>query len=154
MFSALFSFLGGTAFRWLIGEFVGYFKAKQDHAHELEMMKLQADLDDRVHARNLESIRVQGEVGITTIHAQADADIARSDADAFVEAVKSVSLKTGIALVDAWNGVIRPALATICMALWVLALYNQAFKLTDWDRELIAATLGVFVGGRIRSSQR
>ena len=39
MFSALFSFLGGSVFRMVWGEVSTWVTAKQDHAHENEKMK-------------------------------------------------------------------------------------------------------------------
>jgi len=70
---ALFSFLGGSAFRMIWGEVSAYFTRKQEHAEEKERMELQGKLEAEQHARNMESIRVQAELGVKTIQMQATA---------------------------------------------------------------------------------
>jgi hypothetical protein len=57
--SALVSFLGGSIFRTIWGELSVWITARQDHAHEIERMRLQGDLDAAAHARNLDAIRVR-----------------------------------------------------------------------------------------------
>ena len=56
MLSALLSFFGGTAFRMLWGEVSAYLNKKQDHAFEIERMRLQEQFDAAQHARNLEAL--------------------------------------------------------------------------------------------------
>jgi hypothetical protein len=119
MFSALLSFLGGSAFRMIWGEVASYFTAKQSHKYELERLKVQNDLDSAQHARNQEAIRTQAQLGIQTIEVQRDADIARTESDAWRLAVQAIGTPTGITWVDAWNAVIRPLLASC--AIFVLA---------------------------------
>ena len=45
MFSGLIAFLGGSAFRMIWGELAAWLTARQDHRHELERMRLSADLE-------------------------------------------------------------------------------------------------------------
>lgn len=146
--SALFSFLGGSVFRMVWGEISAFFKAKQEHTQEMERMRLQGDLDAATHARNLEAIKVQAELGVKVIEAQREADVSRIEADAWLEAVRDVGRKTGIKLVDAWNGAIRPGLATIAIVAVVAEIIALGFLLTDWHKELFGAILGVFVADR------
>lgn len=148
MFSALFSFLGGSAFRMVWGELSAWFKAKQDHTHEVERMRLQGDLDAAQHARNLEAIRVQSELGVKVIEAQREADVARVEADAWLDAVRSVGRQTGIKFVDIWNGVIRPGLATIAIVAVVAEIVVLGFLMTEWHKELFGAILGIYVADR------
>lgn len=148
MFSALFSFLGGSVFRMVWGELSAWFKAKQDHAYEIERMRLQGELDAAQHARNLEAIRVQSELGVKVIEAQREADIGRTEADAWLDAVRSVGRQTGIKFVDVWNGVIRPGLATIAIVAVVAEIVALGFLMTEWHKELFGAILGIYVADR------
>lgn len=146
--SAIFSFLSGGVFRAVWGEVAGFFKKRQDAKIEIERMKLQGELDAAQHARNLEAQRLQSELGIKVINVQADADVARTDADAFKEAIVRAAIPTGIRWVDAWNGVIRPAFATTALALWFLALYRQSWVLATWDLDFIATVAGFYFANR------
>lgn len=146
--SALLSFLGGSVFRMLWGELSAFFKAKQEHKYELERLKLQGELDAALHARNMEALRVQAELGVKTIEAQRAADVSRTEADAWLEAVRATGRSTGIWFVDLWNGVIRPGLATIAVLAVVAEIVAMGFLLSDWHRELFAAILGLYVADR------
>ena len=72
-------------------------------------------------------------------------------ADAFIEAVKSTRQVTGVRWVDAWNASIRPAGASVSLIIWVGTMVAASLVLTEFDRTLIAAWLGVFTGERIHS---
>lgn len=153
MLSALFSFLGGSAFRMLWGEIVAYLKAKQEHAYEIERMRLQNELEAAQHARNLEAIRTQAELGVKVIEAQRDADVSRIEADAWLDAVRAVGRQTGIKFVDTWNGMIRPGLATIAIIAIVVEIATMGFLLTEWHKELFAAILGIYIADRSLSKR-
>ena len=148
MFSALLSFLGGTAFRMIFGQVSDWINKKQDHQHELDAMRLQADLDRSRHTQDLERLRLQAELGVKEVMIQADAEVSKLEAQAFVEAMKTANARTGIKWVDAWNGCIRPLCATIAIGLWVFALIGAEFKLSEWDQNLIGVVLGFFFASR------
>jgi hypothetical protein len=148
MFSALISFLGGSAFRMVWGEISAYFTAKQSHKQEIERMTLQAQLDAGAHERNLASIKLQAELGVKTIQVQADADISRVDAQGWAQAVADVGKSTGIRFLDIWNGSVRPLLATVSISVVVFEVVRNGFVLSDWDRELVGAILGIYVADR------
>lgn len=148
IFSALFSFLGGSAFRTIWGEVAAWVNKKQDHEHEIERMNLQAQLDDKAHANNLENLRLQAQLNVQQVEVQKDADVARAEADAFTKAMGEAFKPTGITWVDAWNGCIRPAAATVALALWVLALVQAGFVTSDWDKELVGVVLGFYFADR------
>lgn len=148
MIAALLSFLGGSAFRLLMGEIVGFLKSRQDQRHEVEMMRVQAELAAGEHARNLEAIRVQAELGVKTIAVEADRDVAVAEAQAFRDAVTAATKPTGIRWVDAWNASVRPAFATVALGLWTLALWRQGWALTEWDTGLMAVIVGFFFADR------
>jgi len=149
MFGALFSFLGGSVFRMIWGEVSEWVNKRQDHQHEMEAMKLQADLEAQKHAQEMERMQVMSTLQIKTIEVQSEADLAAKDAEAFTEAMKTVMQPTGVKWVDAWNGSIRPAAATTCLALWWFCLYNQSFSLSDWDKELVGVILGFYFAHRV-----
>lgn len=146
--SALISFLGGSAFRMVWGELSAWFKAKQEHAFEMQRMQLQGDLDASQHERNLAAIKLQADLGVKVIEAQRDADISRVETDAWLDSVRAVGRQTGIRIVDAWNGAIRPGLATIAIAAVIAEIIALGFLLTDWHKELFGAILGIYVADR------
>lgn len=148
MFSALFSFLGGGVFRMLLGEVSTWLTKRQDHSYEIERMRVQGDLEAAQHGRNLEAIRVQAELGVQTIRVQGEADLSRIDASGFYETVREAQRPTGILVVDMWNGVIRPAAATIALVLWVLALNEAGWKMGEWDKELVCVIMGFYFVSR------
>lgn len=148
MIATLLSFFGGTAFRMIWGEVSAFLTARQEHAQELDRMRLQGELDAATHARQMESIKAQHDMGVETIHVQSDADLAKIDADIFGQAVGLTGKLTGIAFVDIWNGVIRPALATMCMGLVTLHFYRHNWTLDDQGWSLVGASLGIFVADR------
>lgn len=141
MISALISFLSGSLVRAIWGEISSWLTAKQEHKHELERMRLQAEMDAAQHTRNLEAIRVQADLGVKLIEVQADAS-------AWAQAVADVGKPTGIAWVDTWNGVIRPLLATLAITVVVAEIVRNGFVLSEWDRELVGAILGLYVADR------
>lgn len=148
MFTALLSFLGGGVFRMIIGEASAWLTKWQDHKQEVERMRLQGDLDAAQHARNLEAIRVQAELGVKTIQVQSEADAGRLEVEGWAHAAADATKPIGILLVDAWNGSIRPLCATIAVWLWVVALNAAGWKMGDWDRELVGVILGFYFVSR------
>lgn len=154
MISALLTFLGGVTFRLLIGHLFDFMTRWQEQRNELARIKLQGEVEAAQHARQLEAVRAQYEMGIKVIETQAQAHVTAAEADAVLEAVRATSRPTGNKLVDTWNGGIRPFLATVCIALWISALHQRDWVLDDWDRALMSMALGIFIGGRIQSTGR
>jgi hypothetical protein len=148
MFSALFSFLGGSVFRMLWGEVTAYLNKKQDHVHEIERMRLQADLDDKAHQRTQDNLRLQHRLGVRMVEVQKEAAASAAADESFGAAIREAFKPTGIAMVDAWNGIIRPQFAQIALCLWFAKVVGQGFTMDDYDKELVAAILGFFVADR------
>lgn len=148
MFSSLFAFLGGSAFRMVWGEVSAYFTRRQEHAQELDRMTLQDNLERGRHDRDMDRIRLQADLKVQEVKVVGDLAIEKAETDAFAEAIKAAAKPIGIFFVDAWNGSIRPAMATIALAMWVLALYRAGFVPSQWDRELIAGILGFYIADR------
>lgn len=153
MFSALFSFLGGSVFRAIWGEASSWITSAQDHKHEIEALSLQAEIDDKSHAREMERLRVSSELNIKQIEVKSEGEIESKDADAFIAAMSTINAKTGITWVDAWNGVIRPAAATTALLIWWFCLYTQGFVLSEWDKELVGVILGFYFAHRVFSNR-
>ena len=145
---ALMSFVGGSVFRMVWGEVSSFFTKKQDHKHEIEKLRLQDELDAAQHGRNLQSIRVQAELGIKTIQVQADADIAKLDTAAWAQAVSDVGKSTGIRWLDMWNGSIRPFLATLAAAFLVAETVKNGWSPTEHVIIIGDAILGIYVADR------
>lgn len=148
MISALFSFLGGSVFRMVWGEVSSYLNKRQDHAYEVELLRVQKDLDDARHTRDLEQMRVANELGLKTIEVQKDAAIAAGELDAFAKAIEAAARPTGIKWVDAWNASVRPAFASVALLLWVMKLYTIGFKMDAFDLDMLATIAGFFFADR------
>ena len=148
MISALVSFLGGSVFRMIWGEASAYPNKRQDHRHETEMLKVQAELDQAKHGRDLEQMRLANELGVKMVEVQKDAAIAAGELDAFSKAIEAAARPTGIKWVDAWNGAIRPSYATVALALWLVKVAAQGFKMDAFDAELLAVVAGFYFPDR------
>lgn len=151
--SALLSFLGGSAFRAIWGEVSSAWTRYQEHKHELQMMEIQAKIDAQRHTQQMEMITKQAELGIKTVQVQAEAKVSELETDAWLEAVKGVNKQTGIEWLDIVRGLVQPALAYIAIILWVAALGEQGWKVTEWDKELISAIFGMYLANRHLSSR-
>lgn len=147
MMSAILSFLGGSAFRMLWGEISHWFTERQNHSFEIERMRLQAEIDAAQHARNLDSIRLQADLGVREIRVQAEADINRIESEGWLEAVRSTGRAIGIAWVDAWNAGIRPAVATWSVAMLTLSEFG-VFTLSETTAGVCFAALGLYLADR------
>lgn len=147
MIEAILSFLGGSTLRMVWGEVSAYLTRKQDHQHEVERMKLQADLEAGQHARTLQSLKLQGELGVKTIEVQSEGAVDQLEAQGWLEAVKATGRATGVRWVDAWNSAIRPGVAT-----WgIVMLTAEAMRLlvvTDGTASVVYAFLGIFAADR------
>jgi hypothetical protein len=153
MFSALFSFLGGSVFRMIWGEVSAAWTKHQDHKHELEALKLQADLEKAKHDQEMERLKVSSELHIKEVEVIADAEVEKLDAEAFIVAQKTLNQPTGNKIIDAWNGAIRPAAASTALLIWWFCLYTQGFVLTEWDKELVGVILGFYFAHRVFTSR-
>lgn len=147
MISAVLSFLGGSAFRMIWGEVSAWLTKRQDHAYEMDRMRLQADLDERAHQRRMESVRFEAEQQVKIIHVQAEAAVGQLEAEGWLEAVKATGRKVGVAWVDAWNAGIRPGLATWGIIMLTLEAFALA-QITEGTASVIFAALGIFVADR------
>ena len=146
--SAILSFIGGAAGRAIIGQLIDWLKAKQEHQQQMELQRLQGELDAKRAEQQMAQIRLQAELGVKQIEVAGDAEVKKAEAAAFVEAMKNSNAPTGNKYIDAWNGSIRPAAASIALALWFLKLVKAAFALTDWDQNLVASILGYYFADR------
>jgi len=149
MIEAVISFLGGSVFRMVWGELSSYFTRKQEHAQEVERMRLQAELDQAAHIRQLQAIKVQADMQVQVVRVQGETAVDTLEAEGWLEAVKATGQKVGVLWVDAWNAVIRPGLAT-----WgVFMLTANEFgwlvnPLSDGTAAVIFAAIGIFVADR------
>lgn len=153
MFSALFSFLGGSVFRMIWGELSSAWTKHQDHKQELALLDIQKKLDQAKHDQEMDRLRVSSELNIRQIEVQSDAEVSKIDAESFVAAQKTLNQTTGNSIIDAWNGAIRPAAATTALLLWWFCLYTQGFVLTEWDKELVGVILGFYFAHRVFASR-
>lgn len=145
--SGLMSFLTGSAFRMVWGEVASYMTKRQEHNQEIELIRIQSLVAGEVHARNLEALRLQNDLGVKTIAVQAEAATNAGELDAWIQAVKSTNEPTGIGWIDSWNKAIRPAIATMAIICLVIEIFLLG-HLTDFHREIFGAALGLFIADR------
>ncbi len=146
--SALLSFLGGAGFRSLWGELSAAWTRHQEHKHELEMARLQAEQDAAQHQRMLETQKQAAELGIKTIEARGEIDLGLADINAAIAANNQATRETGIKWLDVIRGLVQPILAYTAIFLWISALQSQGFSMTEWDREIVAAIFGMYLANR------
>ena len=148
MFSALLSFLGGSVFRMLFGEISSWMNKKQDHAHEMDRMRLQGDLENAQFLRTQEALRLQAELGVKLVHVQAEAVVDQIEANGWLAAVKGTTQTIGVWFIDAWNGVIRPFVATWSVLMITLHFAQTGWVLDDNGWSLCGAALGIYLADR------
>jgi hypothetical protein len=145
---ALISFLGGATARAVIGHVIKFFEKKQDHAQEIERMRLQGELDAARSTQNAALVRLQAELKVEEIKLVGEAAIGLEEAKAFTEAMKTANQPTGNWFVDGWNGCIRPGAATIAIVIWLLKIIKAGLAITSWDENLVASILGYYFADR------
>lgn len=151
----LLSFLGGTAFRWLFGEIFGFIKAKQEHAQELERMRLSLDQEAQRHKWQQEAIAAQAAAGVKVIEAQTEASARAMSDQMLLTTMQTMGTPSGIKWIDGFNALIRPELAQVSIILLVgNAIWPQHVILTGLVGEVVCAALGLFLGGRIGATGR
>lgn len=148
MITGLLSFLGGNVFRMIFGEVIAFLNKKQDHAQEVERMQLQGQLDAAQHARNLEAITVQANLGVKTIQAQAEAAIGQIEAEGWLSAVNATAKVIGIAWIDGWNAVIRPGVATWSIIMMTLGELGVIAHLSENTIAVCGVALGIYLADR------
>lgn len=146
--SAAVTFFGGSAFRMIWGEVSHWLTAAREHKREIERMKLEGQLADAAHARNQEAIKTQAELGIQVVRVQAEGAIDKLEAEGWAEAVKGVGRPIGVAWVDAWNAVIRPALATWSVLMLTAQEFGVIKPLSEVTISVCLAILGIYVADR------
>lgn len=148
MISGILSFLGGSAFRFLAGEVSNFVTAKQEHKQELERLKVETVMSTQKHREDMERMNLLHSLGIKELTVKSAAEQEMGAISAFVEAQKNFGKPTGVKWVDGWNASIRPAYASVALALWVLALHQQNWVMMAFDIELSAAIAGFFFADR------
>ncbi len=115
MLALLGSILG--LFGSLAPRLLGFFEQKQNHAQEIEMMRLQSD-------SQLEMMKLGFTQKMAEINAMADIS---ADTASFTAAMKP----TGVAWIDGLNGLVRPVLALAFFGLYAAIKAAQYAMLAD-----------------------
>lgn len=155
MLTLMTSFLGSAGLRWLLGELIGVFKLREERRAEIEMLRLQAELEAQRSERQRQAVLDAAAAGVKLIEAQREAHTSEASDAMMLEALRQVGQPTGVKWVDAWNGGIRPMLATLSILLIVAsAVWPAGVSLTGIVAEVVAGVLGLYVGGRIHATGR
>ena len=79
---------------------------------------------------------------------QGEVDVAKLDAEGWLSAVKDVGKQIGIAWVDTWNAVIRPAVATWAIGMLTLDEFS-VITMSTRTEEICGAALGIYLADRM-----
>ena len=143
------SFLGGAAFRMIWGELSAFINKSQDHKHEVELLRLQGELDDKAHQHSIEIAKLQNELQVRQVEVVSDALLEKAAADTFSIGAGNLSKPSGIRWVDGWKSSIQPQFAQIALCLWLYSVYARNWELAAFDIELISSILGLFTADRM-----
>lgn len=146
--TALISFLMSAGGRLLFSYVADYLSKKQAHSQEMEMLKLQGELDDRRATRESERIRLQADLNVREIQVAGDIDTDKLREEGFFKVIEANEQLTGIPFVDGWNKSIRPGYATAALALWVIKIAAQHGGMDAFDTGLLAAIAGFYFANR------
>jgi hypothetical protein len=150
--SAMITLLGSTVLRLIISSVLDRWKESRDHRYEVARVRLQDELAQKEHDRNLQALRVQKDLGILTAKLEKQFELDKAEEERFQAEVEELRRPTGVVWLDRWNSGIRPALATACIAVWLVSLHMRGWIPNSWDLELLSSTLGLFIGGRITAT--
>jgi hypothetical protein len=125
----LLGMLGGGLFR-LFPFIVDFFKQKADQSHELEMSKLQLQID-----------QARAGQAIDLAHAQANIAINQGELDALRAAIEEQAKPSGVHWIDAVSKSVRPFLTYyFCIGLYGGAKIIQVIVAFQSNQPLIAFT--------------
>ena len=148
--TALFSFLGSASLRWLLGELIGIFKAREDRRGEVEMIRLQADIAREQAERQRQAVADAAAAGVKLVEAQREASAGDFADRAMLEALQQIGRPSGVAWVDALNASVRPVLAYVSLLLLAgSAIAPEHVVITGMVGEVACGALGLYVGGRV-----
>lgn len=153
MFGGLISFIGGTAFRWILGEVFGFLRARDEHKAEMARMQMQMQMEQQRAQLQRDSIQQAHTLGLQIIEAQSAAAAEAMAGQTLLAAVQGAN-EAGKRSdwIGAFNALIRPQLAQVAIIMLVLqAFFPGVVTLTPVMVDLFCAVLGVFVGERIRA---
>jgi hypothetical protein len=146
--SSIITFLGGSAFRMVWGELSSAWTKRQERKAEIEILREQERIEAARFERQQQAIKDQHALGIEVIRVKAEADAGLKELDIWGEGIRAGNQPSGVWLIDAWNAAIRPATATICLWLWVNALWVQQWTMQGRDWEMLCGVLGWFFADR------
>lgn len=136
--TALLSFIGSAFFKLAFERLVGFFERRQDNAHELKMLEIQAQIDERRFQHQMSLNRLQGEIRqeIGLIEAMRDAHA--------VDAMPS-----GVRWIDGWVKSIRPGVTTLLIVFYIIFRYQYGpHEFGEYDQGLLGVVLGYWFASR------
>jgi len=119
MTAAILSLLGSGlgALMRLVPELLKLWTNKQDHAHELDMTKLQLEID-----------KARATQEIDKVHANEGLEAVRGEFAAYFEAIKGQGQLTGVKFIDGINQSVRPVLTYWWMLLFTVYKLNVIYN--------------------------
>lgn len=153
--TGLISFLGSAAFRWLVGEMLGIWRARDDRKAEIEMLRLQADIDREKSERQRVAVQDAAAAGVKLVEAQRVASAGDAADRMMLATIEGMGKPSGVAWVDALNSSVRPVMAYVSLLLLAgHALAPEHVAIAGMVGEVVSGVLGLFLGGRIHATGR
>jgi hypothetical protein len=129
--TAVIGLLGG-----FFPELLKYFKAKQDNKQELEVLKLQAQMQAQTHTENMEEINTK-------------ADISESEALYKSAEIQITGVKWVDALIEVVNSLVRPVITYSFLGFYAAHKFEYTSKPFDeFDQSTLTLVLGYWFGQR------
>jgi hypothetical protein len=147
MIGGVLAFFASGALRLFIGEVMAFFTSKQDHAQELDRMRLQGDLDTERATQQRMAMSLQKELGVEIIEAQTVSAADEHVMSAWEALSKSTTKLTGVWLADFLNAMMRPAMAVWAIVMVTLDLF-LVIAMTENTWALCGAILGIYTASR------
>ncbi|HEY6019158.1 MAG TPA: hypothetical protein VIY48_04440 [Candidatus Paceibacterota bacterium] len=112
-----------------VPEIIKFFGDKQDREHEYRMTQLQLDID-----------KARSEQAIDLVHANGDMAQAAGEMQAYIEAIKGQSVRSGVKWLDGLNQSVRPV-----VTYWWMSLFTVYKIATIYAAYLVWTTLDDFI---------
>ena len=141
--------------RWLVGELLGIFKAREDRKAEIDMLRLQADLERERAERQRLAVQDAAAAGVKLVEAQREASASDYADKMMLEAMEQIGRPSGVPWVDALNASVRPVMAYVALLLLAgHAIAPDHVVIAGMVGEVVGGVLGLFIGGRIHATGR
>lgn len=134
----------------LAPEVVKIIDARSERKHELQMVKLQAEVEREKQAGQLELAKQQGETQLAVAKTQQAGQYDIAALGALTESIKSQATVTGVKFIDAISASVRPVVTYLLVMLYIFTKGQPDVPYwTAEDQALFGAVLNFWFLGRV-----